>query len=199
MEGLPNIAVTGELRSGKDEVARYLISTFGYTRFAFGDELKRYYHELFGPTETKPREGYQTFGQFCRERDPDIWVRKCFEIIKREDEAVYRGAYSLIDSSGETVLEVPANPLRAVISDLRQPNEFQACKRQDYVIIRVTAPEALRIDRAIKSGDTFNLCDLTHDTESHARSFDVDYEIVNDGTLAELYAKIDEVLRNVSA
>lgn len=197
---LPYIAITGELRSGKDKVAEYLARHHGYMRFAFGDELKRYYHELFGPSETKPREGYQWFGQVMRERDPDIWVRKCFEVIENVDDEFYRGAYSVVDEeTGKTVLNIPANPLLAVISDLRQPNEFQACKRQGYVIIRVTAPEALRIDRAIKSGDTFNLRDLTHDTESHARSFDVDYEIVNDGTLAELYAKVDEVVRNVSA
>jgi dephospho-CoA kinase len=189
---LPNIAIVGQLRSGKDAVAEYLAQNYGYTRFAFGDELKRYYHELFGPSETKPREGYQWFGQTMRERDPDIWVRKCFEAIsarERQDSVYY---------------DMPWNahhrqPFRAVISDLRQPNEFQACKRQGYVIIRVTAPEALRIDRAIKSGDTFNLRDLTHDTESHARSFDVDYEIVNDGTLAELYAKVDAIVTEVSA
>lgn len=186
MTALPNFAITGEMRSGKDAVAEYLAQNYGYTRFAFGDELKRYYHELFDPSETKPREGYQWFGQAMRERDPDIWVRKCFDKIMTTND--WRGA----EVNGRF-------PFRAVISDLRQPNEFQACKRQGFVIIRVTAPEALRIDRAIKSGDTFNLRDLTHDTESHARSFDVDYEIVNDGTPAELYAKVDEVLRNVSA
>jgi dephospho-CoA kinase len=187
---LPNIAITGELRSGKDMVAEYLARHHGYTRFAFGDELKRYYHELFGPPETKPREGYQTLGQFCRERDPDIWVRKCFEAMARKErqDDVY---HSMPWNEWSRV------PFRAVISDLRQPNEFSRCRSEGYVIIRVTAPEALRIDRAIKSGDTFNLRDLTHDTESHARSFDVDYEIVNDGTLAELYAKVDAIMREV--
>lgn len=189
MTTLPNIALTGRMRSGKDAAAAYLADNYGYTRFAFGDELKRYYHELFGPSETKPREGYQTFGQFCRERDPDIWLRKCFEAItarERQDNVYY---------------DMPWNahhrqPFRAVISDLRQPNEYEALKNAGYVIIRITAPEALRIDRAIKSADTFNLRDLTHDTESHVDTFAVDYEIVNDGTLAELYEKIDEVIRN---
>lgn len=188
---LPNFAITGEMRSGKDAVAKYLTRNFGYTPFAFGGELKRYYHELFGPSDTKPREGYQTFGQFCRERDPDIWVRKCFEAITRKErqDDVY---HSMPWNEWSRV------PFRAVISDLRQPNEYDRCRSEGYVIIRVTAPEALRIDRAIKSGDTFNLRDLTHDTESHARSFDVDYEIVNDGTLAELYAKVDAVIAEVA-
>lgn len=179
----PDIAITGLLRSGKNAVADYLTQNYGYTQFAFGDELKRYYHELFGPSETKPREGYQTFGQFCRERDPDIWVRKCFEDI-----GLWRAGYEYLYNS----------PFRAVISDLRQPNEYVRCRSEDFVIIRVTAPEALRIDRAIKSADTFNLRDLTHETESHVNTFAVDYEIVNDGSLAELYAKVDEVMRKVA-
>lgn len=183
----PDVAITGLLRSGKDAVAEYLAREYGYTRFAFGDELKRYYHELFGATDTKPREGYQWFGQTMRERDPDIWVRKCFENIEetREDFELYpyENNYALF---------------RAVISDLRQPNEYDRCRSEGYVIIRVTAPEALRIDRAIKSADMFNLRDLTHETESHVNTFAVDYEIVNDGTLAELYAKVDEVMRKVA-
>lgn len=191
---LPNIAITGELRSGKDKAAEYLARQYGYTPFAFGDELKRYYHELFGPSDTKPRKGYQTFGQFCRELDSEIWVRKCFANIEAR-----RAAFAKMHSLIYVKPPLKLKPFRAVISDLRQPNEYEALKSAGYVIIRVTAPEALRIDRAIKSGDTFNLRDLTHDTESHARSFDVDYEIVNDGTLAELYAKVDEVIRNVSA
>ncbi|QOT13711.1 adenylate kinase (plasmid) [Paenibacillus sp. JNUCC32] len=181
---LPNFAITGEMRSGKDAVAEYMARKFGYTRFAFGDELKRDFHRRYPevPREPKPRAGYQFHGQFMREQiDEDIWVNRCLAEIARTSH----------NYAGFT--------FRAVISDLRQPNEFQACKLQGFVIIRVTAPEALRIDRAIKSGDTFNLRDLTHDTESHARRFDVDYEIVNDGTLAELYAKVDEVVRNVSA
>lgn len=185
---LPDFAITGEMRSGKDAVAEYLARHHGYTPFAFGDELKRYYHELFGPTETKPREGYQWFGQAMRQRDPDIWVRKCFEAIWR---------YKLEHENRYNWIPDPPG-FRAVISDLRQPNEYDRCRSEGYVIIRVTAPEALRIDRAIKSGDTFNLRDLTHDTESHARSFDVDYEIANDGTLAELYAKVDAIIAELA-
>lgn len=177
---IPKIALTGEARSGKSIVADYLVGKYGFTRYAFGDELKRLAHLIFDDVSefSKPRRLYQFFGQMCREYDPEVWIRKTFEKIYTD------------------------NPEDILIEDLRQPNEYDRCRSEGYVIIRVTAPESLRIDRAIKSGDTFNLRDLTHDTESHVRSFDVDYEIVNDGTLAELYAKVDEViggLRNVSA
>lgn len=182
---LPNIALTGRMRSGKNAVADYLTQNYGYTQFAFGDELKRHYHAIFGATETKPREGYQWFGQTMRERDPDVWVRKCFDKI---------AFYSGLIQRGQLHTQFP----NAVVTDLRQPNEFERCRSEGYVIIRVTAPEALRIDRAIKSADSFALRDLTHDTESHVDGFAVDYEIVNDGTLAELYAKVDAIMAEVS-
>lgn len=195
MTTLPNIGLTGLMRSGKDEVAAYLTQNYGYTRFAFGDELKRYAHELFGESDGKPRELYQWFGQTMRERDPDIWTRKCFDAIAwhSEDSAAYNV------SLRKHAPHIPERQFRAVISDLRQPNELTRCRAESYVIIRVTAPESVRIDRAIKSSDTFNLRDLTHDTESHVNGFDVDFEIVNNGTLTELYAQIDAIMKELTA
>jgi dephospho-CoA kinase len=170
-----NIALTGALRSGKDSVAAYLTQKYGYTRFAFGDELKRDFHRRYPeiPRTPKPRVGYQSHGQLMRVLiDEDVWVTRCFEEITYG----HAGAESV------------------VISDLRQPNEYAECKRLGYVIIRVKAQSALRIQRAVESADTFDLRDLTHDTESHTDGFAVDYEVVNDGSLAELYAQIDVIM-----
>ncbi|WP_427050400.1 AAA family ATPase [Paenibacillus sp. TC-CSREp1] len=175
MTTLPNIALSGKLRAGKDEVARYLASEYGYTTFAFGDELKRYYHELFGETDAKPREGYQWFGQAVRERDPDVWVRKCLDKIAWDEDVV-----------------------NAVVTDTRQLNEAERLKAEGYILIRVEAPEALRIDRAIKSGDRFNLRDLTHGTETALDDYAADFTVVNDAGLPELYAQIDEIVRQLS-
>ncbi|UKS30183.1 adenylate kinase [Paenibacillus sp. HWE-109] len=156
----------------------YLAEKYGYQRFAFGDELKRYYHELFGNSTTKPREGYQWFGQTMRQRDPDVWVYKCFDQIRgmRQQAAKYPVA----------------------ITDLRQPNEYERCRAEGYVIIRVNAPEGERFNRAVASADTFNYVDLRHETESHVDTFAVDYEFENSGSLAELHVKIDAILTGVS-
>jgi dephospho-CoA kinase len=184
MTTLPNIGLIGKLRAGKDEVARYLASKYGYTAFAFGDELKRYYHELFGETDAKPREGYQWFGQAMRERDPDVWVRKCLDRVGEV------ASWHVADF----YMHGPHAAFRSVITDVRQPNEYDALKAAGYVLIRVEAPEALRIDRAIKSGDRFNLCDLTHGTETALDGYSADFTITNDGDLPHLYRQIDEIL-----
>lgn len=187
---IPNIALTGLLRSGKDSAAAYLAHRYGYVRFAFGTELKRHYHAIFGESDAKPREGYQWFGQTMRQRDPDVWVRKCFARIDSMRWARER----VNEEAGEI-----AYATRFVITDLRQPNEYERCRAEGYVIIRVTAPESLRIHRAIESADRFNLADLRHETESHVDTFAVDYEINNDGTVDDLYAQIDAIMAKLEA
>lgn len=170
-----NIALTGLMRAGKDAAAKYLSERYGYTRFAFGDELKRYAHELFDVNPaSKPRELLQWFGQTVRERDSDVWVRKCFRRIAWSDEG---GPY--------------------VITDLRQPNEFVRCRAEGYVIIRVNAPDWLRRQRALAAGDIFEESALKHDTESHVDTFAVDYDVYNTGTLDGLYAQIDAIMADI--
>jgi len=184
---LKPIAITGKFRSGKDTVAAHLVERYGYTRFAFGDELKRYANELF-PAESadgrKPRELYQWFGQAMRQRDPDVWVRKCFDNIS--------WSYKIAENNGGSIVGTPV-----VISDLRQPNEFDRCRAEDYVIIRVTRPDSDRLATAAAT-DNFDDTAVTHETESYVDGFAVDYEIINDGTVDELLRKVDEVLTKIN-
>lgn len=179
MMTLPNIGLMGRMRSGKDEAARYLAQQYGYMRFAFGDELKRYAHELFGESERKPRELYQWFGQTMRQRDPDVWVRMCFADID-----TWRD-WTEMDSP-------------VVITDCRQPNEYAALKSAGYVLIRIECPDALRIQRAIDAGDSFTAADLAHDTETALDGYSADFTVHNGGTLGELHAQIDEIMSYLS-
>lgn len=186
---LPPIGICGKLRSGKNTAADYLTERYGYSQFAFGDELKRLAHEIYDvPTEPKPRELYQWFGQTMRERDPNVWVRKCFENIAKVS-IMYRAD---TEYYGE-----PYKPLIPVIVDARQPNEIDRCRAEGYVIIRIVRPDSERLAVATAT-DAFNSDDLHHDTESHVDGFDVNYVIVNDGTLADMYAKIDAIMAEVN-
>jgi dephospho-CoA kinase len=175
------IALTGKMRSGKDTIGKYLVDYYDFKRFAFGDELKRLAHDLFGDPVpgTKPRELYQLFGQAMRTFDNDVWVRKMFDQItfwQLAQEYAYR---------------------RIVVCDLRQPNEYKRCKAQGYVIIRVNCDDMLRRQRIISAGDVFNDEDFRHETESYIDSFDVDYEIFNDGHQIDLYEQVDSILRDI--
>lgn len=176
----PNVAITGAMRSGKDVIAAYLTQKYGYTRFAFGDGIRevtrRLYPQMYVNGE-KPRALLQSFGQMARTFDNAVWINDMFRRIDNDEYTRY-------------------SPV--VCSDLRQPDEYSALKERGYVIIRVKAPSALRIQRAVESADTFTYADLTHDTESHTDGFAVDYEVVNDGTLDELYAQVDAVIAEIT-
>lgn len=110
--------------------------------------------------------------------DADVWIRKCLAEVQR-------AYYANLD-------------FRAVISDVRQLNEADALAARSYVLIRVTAPDGLRIERAVNSGDTFNYADLAHGTETALDGYAADFTVVNDGTLDALYAQIDEIIAGLT-
>ena len=81
-----------------------------------------------------------------------------------------------------------------VISDIRQPNEFETCKDRGYLIIRVNSHENNRIERMKQEGDNFSEDVLKFSTESHVDKFVVDYELYNNGSLQHLYDQIDAIM-----
>lgn len=171
------IALTGKLRSGKDTAAGYLALQYDFAPYAFGDELKQAFHRAFPgvPNEPKPRAYYQKFGQWARESlGEDIWVTHCFRKI---------------DFFGSA---------NVVITDLRQPNEWDALRSAGYTIIRINATDEIRMKRAIDAGDDFTVHDLVHETESNVDGFSVDYDVDNNGTNAELIAKLDAVMAKIN-
>jgi len=181
------IALTGKMRSGKSTVAEYLAKEYGFKRVSFSTELKRCVYYLFDIKTFdnrygKPREILQKFGQFCRTIDNDVWVRKCFQEIK------------CLENLAKLLRR---KDFRIVIDDLRQPNEYDRCRAEGFVIVRVTAPDSLRIERIEASGEGFDLEAFNHETEQYVDTFDVDYEIRNDSDLDSLYAQVDAIMRNL--
>ncbi|MEC0370024.1 hypothetical protein [Paenibacillus chibensis] len=176
MPALPNIGLISKLRAGKDTIAEYLEDEYGFLRYAFGDGLRdicgRLYPEQFAGG-AKPRALLQSFGEYARTHDPNVWVNDMFRRISHNEYTRYQ-------------------PI--VVSDVRQPQEYTALQSAGYVLIRVTAPDAVRIDRAIKSGDKFSYADLMHRTETALDDYPADITVDNGGTLDELYAQIDEIV-----
>lgn len=179
------IALCGKMRSGKDVIAHHLYIRYRYDKVAFGDALKRLAHETFPDVGvlSKPRALYQQFGQLMREIDPDVWVKH----VERRIEGTINYRKSTDDNIG------------VVITDLRQPNEYEWARANGFTIIHVTAPDELRVERAIAAGDDFTEADLSHETEQHVDGFEVDAEIVNDGTVEELQAKVDAIVAKLEA
>lgn len=171
------IAITGKMRAGKDVVARHLQLEYNYEAIAFADAMKRIFHDLcpWIAREPKPRAEYQRFGEEMRRLyGEDIWIKHV--------EAHVKGIALYSRTPG------------VVITDLRLPIEYEWCKRNGFEIVRVRAADDIRLERARRAGDDFNEKDFEHNTEMYVDEFKVDYEIDNDGDLAELERKIDEIM-----
>ncbi|HEF5065783.1 hypothetical protein [Bacillus paramobilis] len=164
------IAIVGELRSGKDTFANYYIER-GFKKFAFGDSIKEvinmYFPHLWA--EGKPRKAMQIIGQAFRAIDPMYWINKL-------DKKVYW--YERIFGNKQEV--------DVIVTDLRQPNEYDYLKSKGYTVIKVYADLETRIRRAEEAGDKFDMESLNHETEIFIRDIPCDYLVTNNGTLEEL-------------
>ncbi|MGO4897504.1 dephospho-CoA kinase [Bacillus sp. GM2] len=183
------IALTAPLRAGKSLAASYISLHYDFQPFAFGDELKDAFHRAFPhvPRNPKPRAHYQKFGQWAREAfGEDVWIDALMPKV-----AAYLDRHPCECGNNSSLKN------RVIIDDCRQSNEYQRLKDEGFVFIRITAPVELRIERAKKAGDAFELADLEHPTELALLDFEVDYEITNDGTIDELYAKLDALMAEV--
>lgn len=174
------IGLAGEMRSGKDTVGKYLVEKYGFKRFAFGDGIVKTCQKLFPDqfSEGKPRRLLQEFGQGCVALDKDVWVNYLFR------EMLFQGIDPVVDN--------------VVITDLRQPHEYEKLIETGFTIIRVNTKPAIRKQRIIESGDLFNEEQFNHSTEKHVRTFEVDFELDNNGTQAELIAQVENMLTNLT-
>lgn len=181
-DNVPKILIVGKMRSGKSTVANRLRLNYGFTELAFGDALKYYAQRVFAYSdvigEGKPRALYQRFGELCREIDPLVWVKHA--------DAAYK---QVLDSKSTKGI---------VVSDGRQPHEYEWARANGFTVVRVTAPDELRVARAVEAGDDCTPHDFAHDTEMYVDQFAADYELQNDGSLDELDAKIDEMMAEIT-
>lgn len=189
------IALTGKMRVGKDTVYKLLaqeLTTYAEQnnlkpevhQIAFGDALKEYSEALFPDRfedGKKPRELFQWFGQTMRQADPDIWVKKAGQKVSQ-----------LRPFGDGGSLYAP------IITDLRQPNEYKYCKENDFYIIKITAPDEIRLSRMQSTGDNFTKQSLTHETESHIDTYKVDFTINNyRNDLNNLKEKVSLLVRDI--
>lgn len=185
------IAITGEMRTGKDTVKEYLEKAYGMVPFAFGDKLKDEFHETYPhiPRDPKPVRGYQLFGQLQRYvQGNNVWIDKCFTYIEF-GQKVAKGYNSTNEQFN----------FRPVITDMRQPNEFERCRDIGFITVRIEAPLEARLERIKAAGDEFDPSNLNFETETHVREFKVDHIIKNYGSLEDLYKQVDYIMEKHGA
>lgn len=182
------IALFGKMRSGKDTVAKILTQEYGFKDFAFAQGIGEIIVKYF-PTALsygKPRQHYQHIGQSMRELDQDVWVKYLLKRVLH-----YKMDIRLsVENKNKRI------PFRVVVTDGRQQNEAERLREEGYLIVKVEAPEDIRIDRMVQAGDVFTDELLTHETEKQVDLINADITILNDGTLEDLRLKVKDLIES---
>lgn len=175
------VGIVGKERAGKDEVAK-VFKKNGYFRLAFADSLKKYCKSMFNITDEEmdddnkdtplkklslrsPREVLKEIGTATRSIYPNIWIDKTLSTLDTD--------YSYI------------------ITDVRFKNELEAVQALGAKIIRLERPDHLRVV-VPESKDPNHFKRVEQDIVSMIKP---DFVIVNDGTIEQLHAKVEEIIR----
>lgn len=163
------IGISGKMRSGKDTVARYIIDNYDFEHLKFSMGIKEVidkyaYKDNKG---VKRRREYQDIGQGIRGiLGQNVWVNYTLSYLEEDKDTVF--------------------------SDVRQINEFKALQDLGATIIYVETPPEVqrkRLESLGEKGDRY----LDHETEQIPHYL-ADEKIINDGTLEDLYKKVDDFM-----
>lgn len=173
------IGLTGRICAGKTTISEYLRNKHGAGEFRFSNILKDILKRLHMANK---RENLQALG---------AGIRECM------------GPNALLDAMvGD--LEQNGSEV-AVLDGVRYPNEVEMIQTLKGVVINVSAPEKVRYERAVSRG-TRGEADMTleqfraneqKETEKHLDKMAeiADYTIENIGSFDDIYAKIEQILK----
>ena len=160
------IGLCSKARHGKDTVADYLIEKDNFTKASFAFGVKQFAVRHF---DLEPEE---VFGDKTKK---SRWILQAIGNGCREEFGK--------DIWIEKLLKHIAGVEKVVISDVRYRNEAHAIKARDGYVIKIVRPDAPEIE-----------CGADHPSEMEQDDIVSDFTVYNDGTLAQLYSRIDGIL-----
>lgn len=182
MERYKHIALIGKTRSGKDEVARLLTElSYPHERVAFGDIMKEKFYDIFPQYTGKPKPTKEIimFGQSMRAINEDVWVNYLMGNIRAIQ--LFHDTYQI------------DRPVY-VFTDVRQQNEYDACKELGCIMVKVNSGDALRVGRMLAIGEQPSKEVLQAKTETDLDKFEADEVINNNGTLEDLAHEVERLM-----
>ena len=175
------IAFCGPMAAGKTWCANHLEENYGYIKISFADKLKEICNDLYGYTDRNKkyyRTMLQELGDTLRGYDDDVFIKSLFRDIKGIEQ---RSNYIV------------------VVDDLRFMNEYNLLRKNNFTIIKVTTPIAIRDGRILDLYPEMPATALSHASEGIWESIPADYgiESINPkDTERDLKAIMHKVLKN---
>lgn len=170
------VGFCGAKGHGKDTAAEVLTNFYGFVRVSFADGLRKTVC-----TALRVNESYFTDPARKEEIDHRTGKPRRFWLQSIGTEG-FRALWDDVWTTWWSKEITEKGYGRVVTTDVRFPNEVNALRSfQKSILIRVTNP-------AKPVGD-----DL-HASEAHYMTFDVDYDIVNDGTIEDLQGHVRDIV-----
>lgn len=180
------IGILGEKKHGKDTIADFIVKKYNYEKHAFAKPLKEICRLIFGFTDEqlyeeqkdeidsewniKPRDAFQFIGT-------ELFRNNMYKLCPSIKRDVW------VNVMKKKIEKNIKNNKNTIIADVRFQNEVDMIKKQKGIIIKVFRDN-------VKSSDN-------HESENNIKNIkNFDYLITNDGTLQELYDKIDNLFLN---
>lgn len=184
------IGLCGYAGSGKTTVAEYLTNTYGFKEVAFANPLKEIasifgftHKQLYGTQQDKleihpqlnisSREFMQKFGtDICRNQFSTVFPNMD---LGTSGSIWVKLMENFIENHPDTLL---------CVSDIRFPDELELIRSYDNSTI-------IQIIRSQEINEHHN-----HVSETSLPDIDPDIQIINDGSLQDLYDSIDNIVNN---
>ena len=186
--GLPNIALIGKARSGKDTIAARLIATRSYARVAFADPLKEMALRI---NPAVADAGYGHLGYLADVVSDSGWeaAKDDYPEVRR---FLQRLGQSVRDVSEDFWLDIASRRiataagwnLPVVVTDVRYRNEADALRAAGFRMVRVIRPET---DPRMPTGSANG----EHVSETELDDYPTDALIMNNLSLDVLYQRVD--------
>lgn len=172
-------------QSGKSTVAQYLNKHYGFSLIKFADPLYRMVFSIASYVCCNEQEAYRRVYDAKEEIWPEIGVstRTLLRTLGTE-----WGRNTISESIWVDIVRARLNFVRQydfdiVLDDNRFKNETLMLREFDTIFVRIVRPDAY-VDRS-------------HQSEGLLDDFDFDYTIVNDGSIGDLYRKVDDMMETI--
>lgn len=169
------ICLSGKAGSGKNTVAKHLFGIYNFTGYSYADELKKVLKSVNwnGEKDLKGRKLLQQVGVAFRNYDPYTWINKLIESNK--------------DFRNSNICLVDCRHVNEIKDFARQLKKYNPnYKLNKQININIVGEDYIRREMDAETKNDISETSLDY--------FKFDYVISNDGSIADLYKKVDSII-----